>query len=394
MSKLSLLRPALVTSSFLIVAACSGDPDGNDPIGTGSGGGTTGSGSAQGTGGMTSDGTGSGGVGSTGTGSSSNSGGSTGSQGNTGGTSGGTSTGGMGSTGSGGAGDPNVDQNGKENAAKGEMTSENQDYLKLGDIRILNNNWGSEDLNCSNSAFSVFVEQSGAFGWTFDRGSCGGEGSKPDFPQVEFGVHPFGVFEGQGDHHLATSPNFSSTSLMPIQIKDVTSASVNISGLNIALEASEAWNITFEFWVSERNPLTDPDPGVYAELMTFWGWQPGRWPSSPGADGSADGGSGTGDKVSSGSKSYTLWVQRDMWADGWRYYQFRADDGPQMNFSGKVDVKPFIDYLVNNRGFSQDYWITRLEAGSEIDDNTKGKVTVGGITFEVNGQERSQVYAE
>jgi hypothetical protein len=104
------------------------------------------------------------------------------------------------------------------------------------------------------------------------------------------------------------------------------------------------------------------------------------------------GGSGTGDTVSSGGKTYTLWVQRDNWSSGWRYFQFRDNAGPQKSFNGKVDVKALLDYLVSKRMYSKDYWVTRLEVGSEIDDMTKGSVTIKNVTFEVNGQQRSPVF--
>lgn len=388
MALLTVVRLQLSLLPLLMLAGCGGDALPSDPINGSSGGssGVNGSSGGQGNNG-TGGQNGSGSADNNGTGSNSNSGsgGATGGPGSGGGGNNG-STGGGNNEGSGGNG-PDVDANGKENASPGDMTSTNQDYLRLGEIRILNNNWGSEDLGCANSHFSVFVNQDSSFGWTFDRGTCGGMGSKPDFPQIEFGIHPFGI-----GSPLATSPEFSSTTLLPIQVKDVSSASVTIEDLNVVLEKEGSYNITFEFWLSERNPVTDPNPGVYAELMTFWGWQNGRWPEDgPGMNGSADGGSGTGDKVNSDGKPYTLWVQRDIWADGWRYFQFRADDGPKKNFDGKVDVKPLIDYLVNSRGYSKDYWVTRLEVGSEIDDETKGTVTMKGVTFEINGEQRSEV---
>src|SRR5690606_15355618 len=97
-----------------------------------------------------------------------------------------------------------------------------------------------------------------------------------------------------------------------------------------------------------------------------------------------------------GSMQYTLCHQDDNWANGrWRYYQFRAGDGSDANistsFNGTIDIKAFLDYLVNNRGYSPELWVTRLEVGSEIDDNTSGTVSMNGITFEVNGQMRSEV---
>lgn len=386
MALLNATRLPFSLMPLLILASCGGDPSPSDQMNTGAGGSIGQNGSSGGQGNNNGSG-GQNGTGNSGTGSNSNSGGSSGDSSSGGSING--STGGN-NQGSGGGG-PDVDAKGKGNAAPGEMTSTNQDYLRLGEVRILNNNWGSAELGCNNAQFSVFVNQDRSFGWTFDRGSCGGEGSKPDFPQIEFGIHPFGI-----GSPLVTSPEFSSTTLLPIQIKDLNSVSVSVEDLNVTLEQEGSWNITFEFWISERNPVTDPNPGVHAELMTFWGWQNGRWPTAPGADGSQTGGSGTGDQVSSSGKPYTLWVQRTPWPPNqtvtWEYYQFRANDGPQRNFNGKLDVKPFIDYLVN-RGYSKDYWVTRLEVGSEVDDNTKGTVTLKGVTFEVNGQERPAVIA-
>jgi hypothetical protein len=309
------------------------------------------------------------------------------------GTGGGTGSGG--GAPSGGAG-PDVDPGGKENAAPGATETAPQEYLRIGDIRILNNNWGSEDLGCTapTSTMSVFVNQDRTFGWTFARGDCepgpNATKSKPDFPQLEFGVHPFGPGSA-----LATSPDYSSTLLLPKQIKDITSATVKVDNLQAMITQTESWDVTFEFWLSERNPL-EPNPGVYAELMTFWGWQPNRWPDSgtmPGPTGNTN-----NEQVESGGKTYKLWVQQDDWAkqppeapQGWRYFQFRDNNGSSNTFDGTLDVKKFLDYLVNTRRYSPDLWVTRLEVGSEIDDMTAGTVKMSGVTFTVNGESRSEV---
>ncbi len=405
MTRLHFLHPLVLTAAFPLLIGCSGDEThifANTGVSNtgGTGNASTGGTGNPGTGGAANPNTG--GAVSTGgdvnlnSGGTSNTGGSISTGGGTGTgsapNSGGGTPGTGGEPGTGGA-DDGTDQNGKADASPGESSNVNQDYLKLGEIRILNNNWGSEDLGCNDSMFEVFVDNDSSFGWNFSRPSCGGEGSKPDFPQVEFGVHPFGVFDGQGMNHLATSPSFSSTPLLPLQIQDIESASVTVNNLNINLQAAESWNITFEFWVSKENPLTAPDPVVYAELMTFWGWQSGRWPDAPGEDGSTEGGCCAGEQVSAGGKDYTLWVQRDQWADGWRYFQFRDNAGPQQSFNGTVDVKPFLDYLLSKDGFAGTDWVTRLEVGSEIDDNTSGTVRMDGITFEVNGQSRSAMIA-
>jgi hypothetical protein len=371
--------------------------------GAGSTGGTAGAnttGGAGGTGGASTGGTGATGgtAGANTTGGAGGTGGSTGGTGGSTGGSGGASHAGAGGSGgtagsagtagaAGMSGCATTDQNGKANWKPGDSTSTTSDYLRSCDIRLINNNWGAATLGCSasTSMYSVFVNQDGSFGWNFNRGNCDtqGTGQDPDFPEIEFGIHPFGIGSS-----LATSPNFSSTTLLPLQIKDIQTASVTINNLSIQLQQAGSWDITFEFWLSQRNPVTDPSPGVYSELMTFWGWQDGRYPEPPNGKGPT--GNGAGDQVTSGAKTYKLEVQSDTWANGqWRYFQFRATDGPQMSFNGKVDVKPLLDYLVNTRGYSSDFWVSRFEVGSEIDDLTQGSVTVQSITFEVNGQTRS-----
>jgi hypothetical protein len=59
------------------------------------------------------------------------------------------------------------------------------------------------------------------------------------------------------------------------------------------------------------------------------------------------------------------------------------------NYSGKVDLKAFLSWLVSSYKYSQDLWVTRFEVGSEIDDNTSGSVKLKNITFEVNGTSKS-----
>lgn len=284
------------------------------------------------------------------------------------------SNGGMaGRGGAGGAG--SVDGNGTPLARPGDSKTTSRSYLNLGDFRLILNKWGSDELGC-NTSMRIFVNTDRSFGWDFNRGACGGNKEKPDYPEVEFGIHPFGA-----GSNLATTPSFTSTSVLPIQVKNIQTASVTVDNLSINLQNANAWNINFEFWLSQRNPVTDSNPGVHAELIVFWGWQD-TWACDQ-----------TGN-VSAGAKSYGLCHQSDTWGSGWRYFQFRADGGSQRSFSGKVDVKALIDWLVTNKGYSRDLWVTRFEVGSEIDDNTSGTVTMRNLTFEVNGTSKSAQFGQ
>ena len=118
--------------------------------------------------------------------------------------------------------------------------------------------------------------------------------------------------------------------------------------------------------------------GVFAEIIAFWGWETGRWPCDQ-----------TGN-LTSGTHSYHLCHQSDSWANGqWRFYNFNVNNGPLTTYNGKVDVKAFIDSVVSRYNLSRDLWVTRIEVGSEIDDNTQGTVKIRNLTFEVNGTSRS-----
>jgi len=315
----------------------------------GSGGANSGGGSGTASGGS---GTASGGSG-TGTGGRANTGGSTGS--------GGAATGGAG---------PKVDMGGIPLAKPGDMTNVSRKYLNLGEMRVINNRWGSDELNCAGTTQRVFIGTDGSLNWEFNRPACGGAKAKPDYPEIEFGVAPFGA-----TNSLLTTPAFSSTMVLPKQVKDLTSASILIDTLQISLQKPTIWNINFEIWLSQKNPLTDPNPGVYAEIIAFWGWENGRWPCDK-----------SGNLANAGSHSYHMCHQSDTWADGkWRFYNFNVDNGPLTTFNGTVNVKAFIDYVVKTYGLSTDLWLTRMEVGSEIDDNTQGSVKIKNITFEVNG---------
>jgi hypothetical protein len=285
---------------------------------------------------------------------------------------GGATAGGMAGAGGGSV----VDQDNVPLAKPGDSKNGSREYLNLGDMRLIANKWGSDELGC-NTSLRVFVNTDKTFGWEFDRGACGGDKAKPDYPEIEFGIHPFGA-----GNSLATTPSFSSTSVLPIQIKDITSASVTLDSLNISIDRATTYNLNFEFWLSQRNPLTDANPGVHAELIAFFGWQ-----DSWACDKSGN--------VQAGDKGFNLCHQDDAWAGGkWRYFQFRLNGGSSNSVSGKLDVKALIDWLVANAGYSRDLWVTRLEVGSEIDDNTAGRVTLKNITFEVNGTSKSPQFGQ
>jgi hypothetical protein len=249
------------------------------------------------------------------------------------------------------------------------------DYFVLGEARLLNNNWGAQALNCK-APYEIFVNADKTFGWKWDRATtkCGGDKTKPDYPEVEFGMHPFGV-----STQLITSPDYSSTTLLPIQVKDVTSASVKIEGLSIATTADANWNMNFEMWFAEQHPATGTHTTAYGETMNWFGWSSDQY-NWNGVIGSLEAG-----------QSYDLMHSDDHWPAGqaqqWKYRQYRLKSSTRQ-FNGTVDVKKILDHLTG-LGWPKELWIARFEIGTELDDGSAGTVTMKKITFEVNGEQRA-----
>jgi hypothetical protein len=280
-------------------------------------------------------------------------------------------------TGSGGA---TVDQAGVALAKPGDSTSASRQYLNLGDMRLINNRWGSDALKCTGTTQSVFINTDSTLGWNFNRPTCGGAKADPDFPEVEFGVAPFGTGSS-----LLTTPAFSSTTLLPIQLKNISSANVTINNFTTTFQKPGYWDSNFEFWISNQDPRTNANAGVYAEVIAFLGWEANRNDSNAGGW-SCD----TSGTMTSASTTYNLCHQSDKWSSGWRFFNFIVNNGPLSTFNTQVDIKAVIDWITTHySGFSGDQWLTRIEIGTEIDDNTQGSAKINNLTFEINGASRS-----
>ena len=94
--------------------------------------------------------------------------------------------------------------------------------------------------------------------------------------------------------------------------------------------------------------------------------------------------------ATAGSAGFNLCHQSDTWSSGWRFFNFNLNNGPQNTFSGNVDIKAILTWVMNNySGFTTDMWLTRIEIGTEVDDNTQGTAKFNNLTFEVNGTSKA-----
>jgi chitinase len=238
-------------------------------------------------------------------------------------------------------------------------------------FRVLNNKWGTEEIGAQ-AEQCIFVNQDGSYGWNWNRGDVG-SGENPNFPQVEFGINPWGREQDPWEELP------SSTDALPLQIRDIQSASMTLR--------TEGWvngrhNLTFETWLVDRDPRTGAEydgSSIVAELMAFFSWTADYWPETPEASGSF---SGSG-------PAFNFWVNT-AW-DEWQYFQARISSGALgTSVNTSLDIKAYLDWAVS-QGYSQDLWVARFEVGNEIFPNSSGETTIREFTIELNGETYTSV---
>ncbi len=244
--------------------------------------------------------------------------------------------------------------------------------LSMGAFTLVNNTWGSDAIGCD-TEYEIFVETNSQFGWEFERGNCQDNFESPDFPTVEFGASPFNGLTK------------STTDLLPIQIKDITSASIIVDSLHLALEKVGVWNISFGLWLTKNDPTQSSSPEPQLNLMVLWGWQNGRWPCDVAYRASEFNDQLT---IDAGDQSYTLCHHSNA-IGSQNYIEFDANSGPQTTLNERLDIAEIVLWTIENAGYSDEYWLSRVEVGTEIGDNSSGTVTIQNITVEVNGDSKS-----
>jgi hypothetical protein len=380
----------LVTcATALALAACGSSSTGSSPNGTTSGSSSGGNGTGNN---GSSGGTSSGSTAGSGTATSSGTGGTTGSNtggigsgtttGTTGGTSttstGGTTTGGTsGGTSSGGEGGTNASRcpgyaappaAGTTITLAGTSATNAEKILPLGCMHLLSNRW-SDPM----SAETLFINNSGGFGWTWNRGTTGP--TTPNYPEIEFGVNPWGMTM-YGD-----LTNISTTDLLPAQVSNIHSASMTVN-INANIQnPGTGWNLAFEMWLAPVDP-TKATTNPSFEIMVFFGNQPSYYPTMPGCDASATK-YNCGTTVTDGTNTYKLFYANANWGTpAYTYLQFRdSADGSSGTFNGKLDIYKFLQYA-NPAG---NLYLTRFELGDETSQGGQGTTTINSISFEVNG---------
>ena len=194
--------------------------------------------------------------------------------------------------------------------------------------------------------------------------------------------------------------------LLPIQLSALNSATLDLSNYNTTITSGNTsyWDSNFEFWISKDDPTKTANAGVYAEIIMFLGYEPGRTSSTatPEAGWTCD---HSGSAIAGGAKLQPLSPERHLGQQPVALLQLQPQQrgAPQNNFNGTVDVKD--DSQLGHEQLRQQQppppaacmWLvqhehavlTRIEVGTEVDDSTAGSVKISNLTFNINGTSKS-----
>jgi hypothetical protein len=252
-----------------------------------------------------------------------------------------------------------------------------EQILPLGCMHLLSNRW-----NDPTATETLFLNSDSSFGWTWNRGGGGLQPTptNPNYPEIEFGVNPW------GETMYGDLTSISTTDLLPTQYKNIHSASMTVDVDANITTPSLVWNLAFEMWLSPDDP-TKGSTNPQFEIMVFLANQSMYWPTMPKCDTSATS-YNCGSQVTDGSINYTLYYASTAWGGppAYTYVQYRnSANGGNGQFNGKLDIYKFLQ-AVNPSG---DLYLTRFELGTETDQGAQGTATIKSISFEVNGTTES-----
>ncbi|MBN2340815.1 MAG: hypothetical protein JXX29_12755 [Deltaproteobacteria bacterium] len=195
---------------------------------------------------------------------------------------------------------------------------------------IHNNVWGYESSSFTGYSQCVFSDtvQSGVFGWEWH---LEGESQFPSYPRVGFGWNPWSL-ESSGPE------------VLPRQIQSLSSLAISFEK---ELQADGLYNTAFDVWVTAPDEIYSDT--IVGEIMV---WLDGtKTPSAQLME----------DDIAIGAQSYNFY-KNTTWND-FPYLAFVQTSG---EWSGQIDLMPFVSYLVANEHLPADAYIAEVEFGNEI----------------------------
>jgi hypothetical protein len=216
-----------------------------------------------------------------------------------------------------------------------------------GEFRLLNNDWGSADVD-----MCVWTGENGSYGYEWATRTTDGP---PNYPQVLLGTKPWGTDTGVADFPVRRGA--------VDQFEMTVDIDVDVSG--------GAWNLAEEWWLLERPPGEETETHRY-EIMLVLDWgggldhymeERGVWTDDYG-------------------NVIDHWAHYDNGGTDAEFHIFRVRGGLT---TGTVDLDPVIGFLSDRYGVDGELWLSGVELGTEYWQGAGGEVTVEQFDVTVDG---------
>jgi len=234
---------------------------------------------------------------------------------------------------------------------------------------LTNNMWGIEK-ETDQVKQVIFLYSDNSYGWEWERGKTGQKGN---YPEVVFGVKPWGQREEY----------FLEGSGLPLQLDEVDSLTMEVDlDYKISHDTGENawWNLAFEVWLTEEKPGGNVADSITDEIMIWFDWKDVPW--DPKEEEWED-----AEAVQDGPYEYAYCLSKDEWGEGewqWHYHQFRIKEKGRI--PEEVNIKSFIDYIRERHQRNGKLWLGSLEFGMEYGDYTAGRVQIKKLEYVINGK--------
>lgn len=220
------------------------------------------------------------------------------------------------------------------------LTCEDHARIRVGDFVLHNNVWNKGDrTDYTQCVFAQSDVYPTTFGWRWDWPGTGRQIKA--YPEVMLGDSPW--------------DNEPPTGQLPLPVSE----SDIVVTYDASIEASGNWNVALEMWLT--NDPTPTEQNITDEVM-IWVAEQGLVPGPP-----------TYAIVTIDDVKYSLHVAQGHGDESggsaatWSYIAFYARE-PQL--SGTLNLRKFLDTLVENGIIEQDRYVASLELGTEVASGT------------------------
>jgi len=210
---------------------------------------------------------------------------------------------------------------------RSESSCTDDDSFSCGELMLSNNPWGKGEITNYSQCVGMQETADGcSFSWTWYWPQEGG-GVKA-YPEIIYGWKPW--------------ISASTTAHLPVRVGDIGALRVSYA---MEEDATGLYNTSFDLWITSS---AEPTPETITKEIMVWVQESAGW----------EGGNPT--LVMLNGERYEFY---DYEMDEWRYLAFHY---PYTQLEGTVDLKMFIDYLVEQEIIYPGEYLASIEFGNEV----------------------------